>query len=232
MHSLEHLSSWEVTWGQTLSRATRKQQCASKFSSNAGKVQRLSWQAGENIGKMNCEHGNCSSLSCSKRPGQFEPGLVERGRAGAALWVALEVTRLDGLFAANLSDSKACRLPSSSLKSVFTPGGQGAVGQSLSCKGMALTNQPPSVFSSAAAWHVKQQLLESLVHFGFTSAAALLLFILFVFICSTHCFSASYVLIQSNTLSDICKVTLTPIFHWQLCLNSHSKISTLNPLNL
>lgn len=76
----------EVMWGQSLSWATGKQQCASKFSSNAGKVQRLPWQAGKNIGKMNCEHGNCSSLSCSKRPGQFEPGLVEQG--GRGLWVA------------------------------------------------------------------------------------------------------------------------------------------------
>lgn len=118
-------------------------------------------------------------------------------REGRGLWVALEVTRLDGLFAANLSDSKAHAL-TSSLKSVFAPKGQGAVGQSLSCKGTALTNQPPSVFSSAAAWHVKQQLIESLVHFAFTSAAALLLFVLFVFLCSTHCFSASYVLIQSH----------------------------------
>lgn len=225
IHSPEHLSPCEVMWGQTLSRATRKQQCASKFSSNAGKVQRLPWQAGKNIGKMNCEHSNCSSLSCFKRPGQFDLGLVEQG--GRGLWVALEVTRLDGLFAANLSDSKAHGLPSS-LKSVFPPEGQRAVGQSLSCKGMALTNQPPSAFSSATAWHAKQQLIESLVHFGFTSAAALLLFVLFVCLCSTHRFSVSYVLIQSNTHLDICEVTLTLIFHWLLFLNSHSKILTLN----
>lgn len=28
---------------------------------------------------MNCEHGNCSSLSCTERPGQFELELVEQG---------------------------------------------------------------------------------------------------------------------------------------------------------
>lgn len=125
-------------------------------------------------------------------------GALNRGwwnEGGGGLWDALEVTRLDGLFAANLSDSKAHGLPSSSLKSVFPPEGQGAVGQSLSCKGMALANQPPSVFSSAAARHVKQQLLESLVHFGSTSAA---LAVRSLCLCSTHCFSASYVLIQSN----------------------------------
>lgn len=82
IHSSEHLSRCEVMWGQTLSWASRKQQCCSKFSSNAGKVQRLPWQAGKNIGKMNCEHGNCSSLSCSKRPGQLELGLVEHGGGG------------------------------------------------------------------------------------------------------------------------------------------------------
>lgn len=66
--------------------------------------------------------------------------------------VALEVTRLNGLFAATLSDSKARGLPSSSsLKTVFPPEGQGAVGPSLSYEGMAFANQPPSVFSSAAA---------------------------------------------------------------------------------
>lgn len=83
-------------------------------------------------------------------------------------------------------------------KVFFPPEGQDAVGPSLSCKGMALTNQPPSVFSSAAAWHVKQQLIESLVHFGFTSVAALLLCVLFVILGSTHCFSASYGLIQRH----------------------------------
>lgn len=126
-------SPCEVTRGQTLSWATRKQQCASKFSSNTEEVQRLPWQAGKNIGKMNCEHGNCSFLSFSKCPGQFEPGLVEQdmrrwgGWRGGGLWDALEVTRLDGLFAANLSDSKAHGLPSS-LKSVFSPGGTGCCG--------------------------------------------------------------------------------------------------------
>ncbi len=74
---------------------------------------------------MNCEHSNCSSLSCLKRLGQFDLGLVEQG--GRGLWVALEVTRLDGLFAANLSDSKAHGLPSS-LKSVFPPRGTGRCG--------------------------------------------------------------------------------------------------------
>lgn len=125
--SLEHLSPWEVVWGQTFFWVTRKQQCASKFSSNAAEVQRLPWQAGKNIGKMNCEHGNCSLRYLAPSAwGMFEPGLVERG--GRGLWVAQEVTRLSGLFAASLSDSKARGLPSSSLKSVFTPKGKGCCG--------------------------------------------------------------------------------------------------------
>lgn len=84
---------------------------------------------------------------------QSARGSLNRGwwnKGGEDCGSHMEVTRLDGLFAANLSDSKAHALPSS-LKSVFPPEGQGAVGQSLSCKGMALTNQPPSVFSRAAA---------------------------------------------------------------------------------
>lgn len=202
-------------WAQTLSWATTKQQCASKFSSNAGKVQRLPWQAGKNIGKMNCEHSDCSSLSCSKRPGLFEPGLVEQrgerivGHAGGdevGRIICWQLKRQQGSWTSLF------------FKKCFPPEGQGAMGQSLSCKGMALTNQPPSVFSNAAAWHAKQQLIESLVHFGFTSAAAFLLFVLFVFLRSTHCFS--YVLIQSNTHLEICEVTL--IFQWLLFLNSHS----------
>lgn len=100
---------------------------------------------------MNCEHGNCSSLSCTERPGQFELELVEEGGGrGLCVWVAEEVTRLDGLFVANLSDSKACGFPAS-LKTVYPPEGQGAVGRSLSCGMMGLTNQPPSVFSRTAA---------------------------------------------------------------------------------
>lgn len=167
-------------------------------------------------------------LSGSKRLGHVWTGAGGmRGGVWGGLWVALEVTRLNGLFAATLSDSKAHGLPSSSsLKTVFPLEGQGAVGQSLSYKGMAFTNQPPSVFSSAAAWHVKQQLLRRLVYIGFTSVAAFLLFFLFVVICSAHCFSSSYVLIQLNTLLYICKVTLTLILHWLLSLNSHSEIES------
>lgn len=84
-------------------------------------------------------------------------------------------------------------------KKCFPPEGQGAVGPSLSYEGMAFTNQPPSVFSSAAAWHVKQQLLRSLVYTGFTSVNSFLLFFLFVVLCSAHCSSASYVLVHLNT---------------------------------
>lgn len=64
------------------------------------------------------------------------------------LHFTLEETRLDRLSATNLSDGKACGLPSSR-KSVFPPGGQAAVGPSLSCKGMALNNQPLSPGSGA-----------------------------------------------------------------------------------
>lgn len=196
-----------------------QQQCCSKFSSNAGKVQRLPWQAGKNIGKMNCEHGNCSSLFCSKRPGHFELGLVEHGGGGFVVCtggdkvgrvICCQLKRQQGSWT-------SCFLKK---RSVFPPEGQDAVGPSLSCKGMALTNQPPSVFSSAAAWHVKQQLIESLVRFGFTSVAALLLCVLFVILGSTHCFSASYGLIQRHRQSRI------P--HRLLFLNSQSEIGTLN----
>lgn len=122
-------------------------------------------------------------------------------KGGRWLWVAEEVTRLDGLFVANLSDSKACGFPAS-LKTVYPPEGQGAVGRSLSCEMMGLTNQPPSVFSRTAAWHVKQQLFESLIHCAW--AAALLLFVLFVFLCSAHWFCASYLIILLNTLGYFC----------------------------
>lgn len=94
------------------------------------------------------------------------------------------------------------------LKKCFPPEGQDAVGPSLSCNGMALTNQPPSVFSSAAAWHVKQQLIESLVHFGFTSVAALWLCVLFVFLGFAQCFFWTH-----------SKKPVTRIFHWLLLLN-------------
>lgn len=117
-------------------------------------------------------------------------GGARGGGAVGGLWFALEETRLDGLSAANLSDSKTHGLPPS-YKSVSSPEGQDAIGPSLSCKGTALTNQHPSVFRSPAAWHLKQQLIERLVHFGFASTAVLLLFVLFVFLGSTHCFSAS-----------------------------------------
>lgn len=135
-----------------------------------------------------------------RAPGAIWTGTGGR-RGGRGLWVAEEVTRLDGLFVANLSDSKACGFPAS-LKTVYPPEGQGAVGRSLSCGMMGLTNQPPSVFSRTAAWHVKQQLFESLVHCA--RAAALLLFVLFVFLCSAHWFCASYLIVLLNTLGYFC----------------------------
>lgn len=95
---------------------------------------------------------------------------------------------------------------------VFPPEGRDAVGPSLSCKGMALTNQPPSVFNSAAAWHAKQQLIERLVHFGFPSA--FLLFVLFVVLGSTH---------------SLCTHSKTQVTRADLhFLSSQSNISTLN----
>lgn len=48
-------------------------------------------------------------------------------KGGRGLWVAEEVTRLDGLFVANLSDSKACGFPAS-LKTVYPPRGTGCCG--------------------------------------------------------------------------------------------------------
>lgn len=54
-----------------------EKQCATKFSSNAGKVQRVEWQAGKNIGKMNCEYSGYFSLSLLWTPRVFSAGTGE-----------------------------------------------------------------------------------------------------------------------------------------------------------
>lgn len=120
------------------------------------KVQTLPWQAGENIGKMKGEHSDCSPLSCSECHGHCGPGLVEHGEGVVVYTGRDKVGRII-----------CCRCKRQPrlvdfllLTKVFFPlEGQDAVGPSLSCKG--LTNQHPSALRSAAAWHVKQQLIES-----------------------------------------------------------------------
>lgn len=153
---------------------------------------------------------------------------ARRGRGGEGCGLQLEVTRLDGLSAANLSDSKAHALPSSLKKVFFPPEGTGRCGTviklwrgwrpPISPRQCSAAPQPDTWSNSywrASSTLVSHQRLRSGCSFSLS------------FFVPLHCFSASYVLIQSNTRTRIvCEVTL--IYHWLLCLNSQSNILTPN----
>lgn len=53
---------------------TQTTMCRQVFLLTLEKVQRLPWQAGKNIGKMNCEHSDCSWLSLLAAPGALWTG--------------------------------------------------------------------------------------------------------------------------------------------------------------